>query len=166
MPVTGSFADLRRAINQAARAGRGAAAADAIEALKKATLGLAERGFDAGRSPRGASWKAGRSGTSGRLKRSGNLRNSLRIESRPNGFALTARAAATSGSYYGGTHQYGRTIRAKGKKPMRWRSPDGRWHSAMKVRIPARPIAPRSGDLPPAWAAEFERAVVAVLEGK
>ena len=123
MPVTGSFADLRRVIEQAARAGRGSAAADAIAAMKKASLRVAQRGFDAGQSPRGASWKTGRDGASGRLKSSGRLRSALRLEARPNGFALTARAQASSGAYYGGTHQYGRTIRAKGKKPMRWRTP-------------------------------------------
>lgn len=166
MPVTGSFADLRRAIEQAARAGRGSAVADSLEAMKKASLRLAQRSFEAGRSPRGTPWKPGQDGASGRLQRSGRLRSALRIEARPNGFALTARARATGGAYYGGTHQYGRTIRAKGKKPMRWRSPDGRWHSAMKVRIPARPVMPRAGELPPAWASELERAVVAVLEEK
>ena len=36
------------------------------------------------------------------------------------------------------------------------RTPDGRWHSAWKVRVPARPILPRAGELPARWAEAFE----------
>ena len=39
---------------------------------------------------------------------------------------------------------------------LRRRTPDGHWHSATKVRVPARPILPRSGELPSRWAEAFE----------
>jgi hypothetical protein len=53
-------------------------------------------------------------------------------------------------------------MRAKGLKPMRWRTPDGRWHSAMKVRVPARPLLPGSGELRSKWATAFEQEALRV----
>lgn len=164
MPVKGDFAGLAKAIAQVKSAARGEAMQRVAEAMRDTALRLAERGFDAGQSPRGASWKPGKDGVSGRLKASGRLRSALRVEMRPNGFALTARAQAASGQYYGGTQQYGRTIRAKGGKPMRWKTPNGRWHSAMKVHVPARPILPRKSELPPAWGTALEAAAVEAIE--
>lgn len=138
------------------------------EQLKKTALSLVARGWDSRETPRGAAWRPGRSGAA-TLQRSGAMRAALRADPRSGGFALTIRVAAPGGQLYGGTQNWGRTLKAKtprgqpGAKPMRWRSRDGRWHSAWKVRVPARQVLPRSGTLPPAWERELGAAASAIL---
>jgi hypothetical protein len=156
MPVTGPFSELGRTIESLHSVATGQVVLTLGDALRARAIELAARGWDAQESPRGAPWRPAKGGLSGGLSLTGRLRAALRVETRQRGFALTDRAQAPGGQFYGGTHQYGRTIRAKGLKPMRWRTPDGRWHSAMKVRVPARPILPRSGELPARWAEAFE----------
>jgi phage gpG-like protein len=163
MPVSGPFSELGRTIELLRRVAAGETVQSFGEALRLRALELAAQGWDAKESPRGVPWRPAKGGLAGDLSLSGRLRAALRVEARPRGFAITDRAQAASGQYYGGTHQYGRTMRAKGLKPMRWRTPDGRWHSAWKVRVPARPILPRSGELPERWAEAFE-AVLSTLE--
>jgi len=159
MAVTGPFAALGRTRELLQAAAKGDTVRTIGSALRGTAFGLAARGWDARDSPRGTPWRPAKGGLSGGLSLTGRLRAALLVETRARGFALTDRAQAASGQFYGGTHQYGRTIRAKGLKPMRWRTPDGHWHSAMKVRAPARPILPRSGELPPRWAEAFEAVV-------
>jgi len=159
MPVTGPFAELARQCALLKGIASGEAVRSIGAALRARAFELAAQGWDARETPRGTPWRPAQGGFSGNLTLSGRLRAALRVETRARGFALTDRAQAASGQFYGGTHQYGRTIRAKGLKPMRWRTPDGRWHSAMKVRVPARPILPRSGELPARWAEAFETVV-------
>lgn len=194
------------------------------ESLKRTAMTLVRRGYLKRISPDGVPWRPGKSG-GGDLIMSGAMFGSLRVEDRPNGFAVVSRVADVDGSYYGGSHQYGRTIRAKGyeplraavrwngqvvarsakirsrssqpiragfgvwaqgrrarlkmrafrvggkylhsrteeTQPMRWRTPDGRWHSAYKIRIPARPIVPRPGRMPVGWTNHFERAAGGIL---
>jgi len=156
MPVTGPFSKLGRAIESLHSVATGQVVRTLGDALRARAIELAAQGWDARESPRGAPWRPAKGGLSGSLSLTGRLRAALRVETRPHGFALTDRAQAPGGQLYGGTHQYGRTIRAKGLKPMRWRTPDGRWHSAWKVRVPARPILPRAGELPARWAEAFE----------
>jgi hypothetical protein len=156
MPVTGAFSELGRTIESLSRVAAGETVRSFGDALRARALELAAQGWDARESPRGVPWRPAKGGLSGDLSLTGRLRAALRVEARPRGFAITDRAQAASGQFYGGTHQYGRTMRAKGLKPMRWRTPDGGWHSAMKVRVPARPILPRSGELPERWAEAFE----------
>ena len=165
MPVSGAFGELVRTIESLHRVASGQAVRTLGDALRSRAMELAAQGWDARESPRGTPWRPAAGGHSGGLTLTGRLRAALRVESRTRGFAITNRAQAASGQFYGGTHQYGRTIRAKGLKPMRWRTPDGRWHSAWKVRVPARPILPRSGELPARWAEAFELAVARNLEG-
>ncbi len=159
MAVTGAFSELERTVESLHRVAAGETVKSFAEVLRARAFELAARGWDTRESPRGIPWRAAKGGLSGSLSLTGRLRAALRVEARPRGFALTDRAQAASGQYYGGTHQYGRTIRAKGLKPMRWRTPDGRWHSATKVRVPARPILPRWGELPARWAEAFEVAL-------
>ena len=156
MPVTGSFSELGRTIESLQRVAAGETVRSFSVALRAKAIELAAQGWDAKETPRGTPWRPAKGGLSGSLSLTGRLRAALRVETRPRGFALTDRAQAVGGQFYGGTHQYGRTIRAKGLKPMRWRTPDGHWHSAMKVRVPARPILPRAGELPARWAEAFE----------
>ena len=156
MAVTGPFAELSRTRQLLQAAASGDTVRGIGAALRTTAFELAAQGWDARESPRGMTWRPAKGGFSGSLSLSGRLRAALQVETRARGFALTDRAQAASGQFYGGTHQYGRTIRAKGLKPMRWRTPAGHWHSAMKVRVPARPILPRSGELPPRWAEAFE----------
>lgn len=151
--------------------------------LKRVALRLARLGYLQRRSPDGKGWRAGKSG-GGDLIMSGAMLAALKVEDRESGFALVDRVGAVGGQLYGGSHQYGRTIKARGvvnlrresgrairnayafmegAKPLRWQTTDGRWHSAWKVRVPARPFLPRKGQLPPAWARDFERACGAIM---
>jgi phage gpG-like protein len=159
MAVTGPFAELSHAREELERAAKGDTVRTIGAALRSTAFGLAARGWDAREAPRGTPWRPAKGGFGGGLSLTGRLRAALLVETRARGFALTDRAQAANGQFYGGTHQYGRTIRAKGLKPMRWRTPDGHWHSATKVRVPARPILPRSGELPSRWAEAFETAI-------
>lgn len=193
--------------------------------LKRTAMTLVRQGYLRRISPDGVPWKPGKSG-GGDLVMSGSMFSSVRVEDRPSGFAVISRVAAIDGSYYGGSHQYGRTIRANGYEPLRqavkwngqvvarsakirsrssqpiragfgvwapgrkvrlkmramrvggkylysrtdqtiplrWRTPDGQWHSAYKIRIPARPIVPRPGRLPVCWANRFEAAAGGILQ--
>lgn len=155
-----------------------------IEAeLESTAMRLARLGYLRRMSPEGKPWRGGKDG-GGDLILSGAMFASLRVEDRPSGFALVDRVGSANGQLYGGSHQYGRTIkprgvvnlrtssgrairgayaRMEGARPLTWRTPDGRWHSAWQVRIPARPIFPRKGTLPPLWARDFERASAAIL---
>ena len=162
MSVTGTFVALDRTRELLQGVAKGEVVRSIGTALRTTAFELAAQGWDARESPRGMSWRPAKGGFSGSLSLTGRLRAALQVETRARGFALTDRAQAASGQFYGGTHQYGRTIRAKGLKPMRWRTPDGHWHSAMKVRVPARAILPRSGELPPRWAEAFEAVVASV----
>ncbi|MFN7131604.1 MAG: hypothetical protein ACK4N5_05940 [Myxococcales bacterium] len=179
----------------------GGAATGALARMKETARALTFRAFETRTAPSGRPWRAGKSG-GGDLVQSGALRAAIRIEDRHGGFAITNRVANTkTNKLYGGSHQYGRTIRAQGydpmrvrvfspggkvrrvaqyawvknangktvrgkplyrksagAKPMRWRTPDGKWHSAYKIRIPPRPIVPRSGQVPAPWAAALRDA--------
>jgi len=157
LPVSGAFSELGRTIESLRRVAAGETVQSFADALRARALELAAQGWDAKESPRGVPWRPAKGGLAGDLSLTGRLRAALRVEPRAGGFAITDRAQAASGQFYGGTHQYGRTMRARGLKPMRWRTPDGRWHSAWKVRVPARPILPRSGELPARWAQAFEQ---------
>lgn len=88
------------------------------ESLKRTAMTLVRRGYLKRISPDGVPWRPGKSG-GGDLIMSGAMFGSLRVEDRPNGFAVVSRVADVDGSYYGGSHQYGRTIRAKGYEPLR-----------------------------------------------
>jgi hypothetical protein len=189
------------------------------EQLRSTAMRLVRAGYLRRESPDGVPWRLGKS-SGGDLIMSGAMFASLRVEDRATGFAITDRVTAVGGSYYGGSHQYGRTIKAKGysalrsavpfnrsvrdrykrgplrsgwgmtpvsgnvrlkmrahrfsdgrfryvkeadSKPLTWRTPDGKWHSAYKIRIPARPIVPRSGHLPELWSRDFERACDSIL---
>jgi phage gpG-like protein len=164
MSVTGPFAALSQTRELLQGMAKGEAVRTIGAALRDRAFELAAQGWDARESPRGMPWRPAKAGFSGSLLLTGRLRAALQVETRARGFALTDRAQAASGQFYGGTHQYGRTVRAKGLKPMRWRTPDGRWHSATKVRVPARPILPRSGELPQRWAEAFEAVITKQMD--
>lgn len=200
--------------------------AEVEEELKRTAMTLVRQGYLKRMSPDGVPWKPGKSG-GGDLIMSGAMFASVRIEDRAAGFAVVSRVAAIDGAYYGGSHQYGRTIRAKGydpireavkwngrtvgrskriksissqpirtglgvwapgrrvrlkmhalrfadgkyrytktaeTKPLTWRTPDGKWHSVYKLRIPARPIVPRPGRLPVGWSNRFESAAGGIMQ--
>ena len=158
MSFTGPFGELRKAIEHLQKISRGKVVEQVREVAAKAALEAAKGGFSSRESPAGKSW-----GTS--LNESGQLLRSIRVVREGDGIALSASAAASpagrsyGGGLYAGTQQYGRTIRARGTKPMRWRSPDGQWHTASKVRVKARPYLPKRGGIPPKWAEQLERAI-------
>jgi hypothetical protein len=157
-PVTGDYAELRRAYQKLGYVAAGKAAEALRQELRTRALELALASWSTRASPSGRAWRGGAS-----LYRSGAMRSALMAQWRPGGFALLDKVQAKSGALYGGTHQYGRTIRAKGEKPMRFMTPVG-WRAAHKVRIPARPVVPKKGELPATWARAFEAAATQVLE--
>ena len=163
MSFSGPFDLLRKKVEQLEEIAKGKAAELARATAARAALQAARAGWDAHESPDGRSWRPGMAG-SGTLEASGRLRNSLRVERKEHGFSISVSAVAPGGGRYAGTQQYGRTIRAKGDKPMRWRSRDGRWHSAMKVRVPARPFLPKRSGIPPRWAESIARAIRLEME--
>jgi hypothetical protein len=125
--LTRAVATLAAEVKLAHRIGRGDAYGAVEEAMERVARGLALQSWRDKKSPAGKAWAPGTSktwgahgGKRGDLYESGNLIRSVRIEERVNGFAISIRAAAEGGQFYGGTHQYGRTIRAKGFDPKRY----------------------------------------------
>lgn len=176
--MSGDLKDLRELVKGMLRIAHGEAVRDVAEAMKAAALGLAEKGWDHRESPEGKSWKPGLGGA-GSLKLTGRLRAGLHAEDRPGGFALVDRAMNDKGAFYGGTHQYGRTIRpgtwqerkayrqvhghAEKGRYLKWFS-GGRWHMAEKVRIPARPVLPKKGTIPDRWDEPLQEVAANVLK--
>lgn len=192
MPVTGPFDKLHGIIEKLRGIEKGNLAKELEVRLKKAALQEVETGWSQRVSPQGKPWRSARDGQTRTLVKSGKMRGELRAEDRVNGFAITVRANAKSGALYGGTQQYGRTIKAKGMKtrsykifepsgrvfsikmrgvydrsgakPMKWQTPDGKWHSAYKFRVPARPVVPPKNELPAKWDEAFRAASEDLLE--
>jgi phage gpG-like protein len=178
MSLVGGFGELKSNVETLFRAAKGEVVKKINFAMKETALGLAKDGWDHRESPEGRAWKPGLNGAGG-LKLSGRLRAGLMAEDRELGFALVDRAMNDKGAFYGGTHQYGRTIRpgnwqsrkeyralhghAEKGRYLRWFA-GGRWHRSEKVRIPARPVLPKKGTLPDLWSEPLEKVAAAVLE--
>ncbi len=157
--VAGDYAELRRVYQKLGYIAAGRAAEALREELRTRAVELSLESWSTRASPSGRPWRGGAS-----LYRSGAMRSALKAEWRPGGFALVDKVQSRTGALYGGTHQYGRTIRAKDeKKPMRFQTAAG-WRTAYKVRIPARPVLPKKGELPATWARLFEAAAIQALE--
>ncbi len=193
MPVNGPFTELRKEIERIGGIGKGRTAHSIRQVAQQITWSMVTRGWDSRISPYGKPWKPGKFGA-GDLKRSGNLRQGLQAQDRPNGFALIVKAKARNGKYYGGVHQYGKTIKAKGYNPARYKifSPlgrvskhrlrgkynafgakplfivgeNGKFARAWKVRVPARPMLPRKGDLPQKWDRDIRLAIAGFLNNQ
>lgn len=150
------------------------------EKLSKTAHALALKSWELKQSPSsGKAWRPSKEKGRGDLFESGKLKGSVRVEDRPNGFAISIRAQTKGGQYYGGTHQYGRTIRPRGVKTTTVKTfgPDGsvttkklRGHyntfgakpligGRWKIRIPSRAMLPRAGQLPAAWDDAFRREI-------
>lgn len=154
MPITGPDAEFRRFIAKIKRFARGDATRSLPKELGEASMKLVEESFRTKAGPNGRPWR--QTPGAGDLHDSGRLQAGMRLGMRAGGFAIVNIARSRGGSLYAGTHQYGRTIRAKGPA-MKYRGGDGRWHAAVKVRIPARPILPGKRTLPLRWNNEFTR---------
>jgi phage gpG-like protein len=178
MSLVGGFDSLHEKVEHLRAMARGDAARKVVDAMKDEALHLAEEGWDRRESPEGQAWKPGLNGAGG-LKLSGRLRAGLVAEDRELGFALVDRAMNDKGAFYGGTHQYGRTIRpgnwqsrkeyralhghAEKGRYLRWFS-GGRWHRSEKVRIPARPVLPKKRTIPDRWDEQLQKAAAGALE--
>jgi hypothetical protein len=206
--LTRAVAVLAAEVKLAHRISRGDAYGVIEERLEEVATHLAHRAWETKRSPSsGRPWRPGTSKGRGDLFESGNLFKSVAIEERTNGFAITIRAHASGGQLYGGTHQYGRTIRSKGLKTASYKmimpagsmsrqrergvknsfgkaatvrtfsgatsiatvKQRGVYHGTetakrliggkWKLRIPARAMLPKGGQLPADWEEAFTREI-------
>lgn len=133
MSYVGDDAALRRLITSLGTLAQAPQAARSE--MRDEALRLIQAGFDASRAPDGTAWAALKTRAGKPLDKSGTLRGSIRANlSGRLGLAFSASAP------YAAHHQYG----------------------APRAKVPARPFLP-GRDLPPAWAAAFERILDAHL---
>lgn len=143
------------------------------ETLCQEALHQAEIGFDRAVDPYDHPWaplkyrKGKTLVDEGHLKRAVTSRSAARVYER--GFVISTKPSMGERSVANaGTHQYGRTIKAKTAKGMRFRvggtsrTNGPTWVRAQTVTIPKRQFMPE-GELGPRWAKAFEKRADEVL---
>lgn len=111
---------------------------------------LVDEGFARGISPAGAAWAPLQVRAGQPLRDTRRLQSSLAPVDTGRGFRISTNVS------YAAVHQYGATIRAKGKHGLY--SPKLKAHFGKKVKIPARPFLPRDGKLPSRWSKGLDEA--------
>lgn len=149
--------ELRKQLQRAASAGPDGLKHHMLSAAAQAALTQVQMGFRTSTAPDGTPWPPLKVRVGKPLRDTGRLGNSF-----------SARATAT-GIEVGTnvddkivvTHQEGRTIRPVNAKRLRFQVPGaigkrgrrgpGTWAFAKEVTVPARPMVPTNGELPPKW---------------
>jgi phage gpG-like protein len=160
--IQGDFAQLQHLQVQLARLGTAAARTDVCRVVAEAAEKQVDDGFRLSRDPYGKSWAPLTSRTGKPLLDTGtHLRSTLAPKVTPDGFVITTAFPGAP------VHQYGATIRAKGKA-LRFRAggarPRGHGRGqtggvvfAKQVTIPKRQFMPE-GQVGPIWGPPLEAA--------
>lgn len=133
----------------------------ALRALGRAAVVQTKKRFMTKRAPNGSTWKPSGS-PRGTLVRMGYLRDHIHAR-------LHGATAVEVGSpeAYSAVHQFGATIRAKGRAPLRFRvGANGSWVAKREVTIPARPYLGINAADEAEFVAILERHLSAALEGR
>lgn len=154
MGVRGDFGGLRKLQVALGETARGKTRLDLAKALAAEALDLIDDGFATGTAPDGSKWEPlhptlSRSGQP--LRDTGRLQRSYTARVTNSGFVVG------TNTRYAVTHQEGRTIVPRYAPALRWKVRGGKWFSAQKVTIPARPMVPE-GELGPKWSNAFTEA--------
>lgn len=168
MSVTGSFSDLRALERKLARIASGGFRREMSQALADEARHQIDDGFSRGVDPYDRPWEPLKYRAGKPMDDEGNVRRAL---TRPaivteQGFVITTRGAGASSVRNLATHQYGRTIMAKGK-PMRFRvggssRASGEWVTAQKVVVPKRQVMPE-GFVGSRWGRAFRKVADALM---
>lgn len=154
MGVRGDFAGLRRLQVALGEAAKGETRRELAKALADEARDLVDEGFASGTAPDGTPWKA----LHPTLSRSGQpLRDTRHLQGSFTTRVTNAGFVIGTNVRYAVTHQEGRTITPKRAPALRWKVRGGKWFSAQKVTIPARPMVPE-GELGPKWTNAFTEA--------
>lgn len=175
MGVTMQGLDIRKMRDMVARLEN---PAPILNAVGKESLRLVTKAFEDEKAPSGTPWKPFRqwrvkskgaemsvpTRTGKVLNRTGHLKRSFRYET------SGRRVTVFSDVFYAPTHQYGATIRPKRARRLAF-TVGGRWGRkyrmfAKEVHIPARPMLPNSGSVPPSWAWHIRFAIVAAMRAE
>jgi phage gpG-like protein len=158
--VRGDFKKLDRLVRFLGRMPQPEFKKGLVRAVVEAARGEVDESFSTAKDPWDRRWKPSRRAVaqSGQtLTDTARLRRSFSYALQADGFTLGTNVK------YAGIHQYGGTIRPKGKKALRFKL--GKEFVTVKVvRLPARPFIPEP-ELSPRWERAFAEAISAYLEG-
>ena len=158
MGLSGDFDELDRLIGKLEDIRAKRLQAQMSRALAEEAIELVHQGFDDEADPFGNEWAPLKSRDGRALQKDGHLLSSFHVvRSGPDGFAIG------SNERWVHVHQYGATIRPKGKKWLRFVM-NGEVVFRKQVVIPARPMLPGANELPPAWDAAFQETATELLE--
>ena len=173
MPVTGPFADLRALQRKVARLTTSAFRREMSQAIADEARKQIDYSFEHSVSPYDSPWAPLKYRSGKPLVDEGHLRRALTAPQAAvvteQGFVITTRGflRAFDSVRNLATHQYGKTIMAKGR-PMRFRvggssrANGSQWVSAQQVTVPQRQVMPE-GMVGSRWGRAFRKAADAVM---
>ena len=160
----GQLRDLRQKLQEAQSPGPGGLKHRMLAAASQAALAQVQLGFRTSTAPDGTPWAPLKVRAGKPLRDTGRLANSF--SARPSGSGFVVGSNVDDRILV--THQEGRTIRPVNAKRLRFPIPGaigkrGRrgpvsYAFAKQVTVPARPMVPSNGELPPKWREACDRA--------